>query len=109
MPAMEDGQRSEPLVDVSGDRFHQVLFENEVVRILRVEIPPGQETVMHRHERDYVMTVLAKAEIRELRQGAEPALRNWEGGQAVFLAGGFAHQVRNLGREPFRAVLVEVK
>jgi quercetin dioxygenase-like cupin family protein len=101
--------RGEPLSDVSGDSFHQVLFENEAVRILRVELPPGRETSLHRHDRDYVMTVLGKAEVRESRQGQEPVVRNWEAGQAVFLEGNFVHQVRNLGKEPFRAVLVEVK
>lgn len=96
-------------MDVSSDRFHHLLLENDAMRAFRVEIPPGEETWVHRHERDYAFVILARAEIRETRAGAEPEVRRLEAGQVLFIAGGFAHQVRNLGSEPFRAVIVEVK
>ncbi len=97
------------LMDVSSERFHHLLLENHAVRVFRVEVPPGEETWPHRHERDYVFLILARAEIRERRQGEEPVVRNLEAGQVLYLEGGFAHQVRNVGSEPFRAVIVEVK
>ena len=96
-------------MDVSSDRFHHLLLENDSLRAFRVEVPPGEETWMHRHERDYAFIILARAEIREQRQGGEPETVRLEAGQVLFRPGGFAHQVRNLGGEPFRAVIVEVK
>jgi len=97
------------VMDVSSDRFHHLLLENDAVRVFRVQIPPGEETWLHRHERDYVFLILARAEIRETREGKAPEVRHLEAGQALFVEGGFAHQVHNLGSEPFRAVIVEVK
>ena len=105
-PKREQGQ---PLMDVSSDRFHHLLLENDAVRVFQVQIPPGEETWLHRHDRDYVFLILSRAQIGEQLEGEEPAIRNWESGQAIFREGGFAHRVRNLGSEPFRAVIVEVK
>ncbi len=96
-------------MDVSSDRFHHLLLENDAVRVFRVEVPPDEETWMHRHERDYVFLILARAQIGEQRQGGEPEVTHLEGGQVLFRQGGFAHQVRNLSKEPFRAVIVEMK
>jgi len=105
---MAETQSGQLLMDVSSERFHHLMMENEAVRVFRVEIPPGEETWAHRHERDYVFLIQARALIRERREGEEQ-LRHLEAGQVLFLEGGFAHQVRNVGSEPFRAVIVEVK
>lgn len=100
---------SASLMDVSSERFHHLVLENDAVRVFRVEIPVGEETWVHRHERDYVFLILARAQIQERREGKEPEDRNLEAGQVLYLEGGFAHQVRNVGSEPFRALIVEVK
>lgn len=107
--AKETGRGAETMVDIEGDPFHHLVFENEQVRVFRVEIPPGRETLMHRHERAFVTVALGDGKVRDQRLGGEPAVKGWESGQPGFAEGGFAHSVRNLGSEPFRAVVVEVK
>jgi quercetin dioxygenase-like cupin family protein len=107
--AKEAGPGGTTVMDVSSDRFHHLLLENDKVRVFRVGIPPGEETWVHRHERDYVFLILARAQILDRREGQEPLIRNLEAGEALFLEGGFTHQVQNLGSEPFRAVIIEVK
>lgn len=107
--AKETGPGGEKIVDVGGDPFHHLVFENDRVRVFRVEIPPGQETLLHRHERPFVTVALGEAQVRDQRLGGEPAIKGWEAGQSGFAEGGFAHSVHNLGSEPFQAVVVEVK
>jgi quercetin dioxygenase-like cupin family protein len=37
---------------------HELLMENERVRVTRWDFPPGAETGWHRHDYDYVVTPL---------------------------------------------------
>ncbi len=110
MSAAEQGAAAgERAVDVGGDPFHHLLFEDQSVRIFRVEIPAGGETRLHHHPHGFATIALAPGQVRDQRPGGEPAVKEWTSGQTNFAPGGFAHRVRNLGSEPFRAVIVEVK
>lgn len=67
-PAVEAAR----IVEVEKEPHHTVVFENESVRILEVNIPAGAMTLYHRHRFDNVAVVLRNADASSQALG-EPA------------------------------------
>lgn len=97
---------------------HRVILENDQVRVLRVEVAPGETEPVHEHRWPSVMLIEAAQpalDIRyERRNGrlVETGRRNLPGGRpppALYFPPEGPHAVRNLGSEPFRLVRVEMK
>jgi quercetin dioxygenase-like cupin family protein len=59
-------------VPVENEPHHHLVFENEYVRVFKVEVPPHQETLVHRHKRDYVVVTIGDAEVTNAIVGKEP-------------------------------------
>ncbi len=97
---------------------HEVLVDNERVRVLRVRIRPGEREPAHTHRWPSVMIVDGPARIRyydadgELRfespERREPAVPeqeprpNWMGSEGL-------HSVENIDDRPFLAWRIELK
>lgn len=55
-PAMAPLARNEP--------HHHLVFQNDLVRVLRVLIPPGESTLWHEHNFDYIVLTLHGSKVR---------------------------------------------
>lgn len=93
---------------------HEILLENEEVRVVRVKIPPGVREPRHTHRWPSVMIVDHPARIRyfdadgELRfESPEEIDRTPRG--ASWLAPEGPHSVENIDSEPYFAYRVELK
>jgi quercetin dioxygenase-like cupin family protein len=95
-------------VEITNEPHHHFLFENELVRVFYVEVPPGQATLIHRHRHDYIYVTLGDYEVSNDVVG-KPAVRvTLHDGDTGFLAGGYAHSARDLSSAPLRNITVEL-
>jgi quercetin dioxygenase-like cupin family protein len=96
------------VVPVAEEPAHHLAFENEYVRVFKVEVAPHAATLMHRHDRDYAFVTLGESEVISERQGEKPVTLKLKDGETRFTKGGFAHIARNLSDKPFRNVTIEI-
>lgn len=94
-------------VDITAEPYHHLALENAYVRVFQVDVAPGQATLMHRHNHDYVFVSLGPAEISNEVEGKAPVTLKLQDGETRFAPGHFAHIARNLASTPFRAVAAE--
>jgi quercetin dioxygenase-like cupin family protein len=94
-------------VEITNEAHHHLIFQNDQVRVFKVEVGPREATLMHRHRHDYIFVSLGAADVSNEVEGKTPVELKLQDGQTGFLAANFAHVARNLARTPFRNVTVE--
>ena len=99
-------------VPVQREPHHHVMFENQYVRVLNVEIPPGESTFFHTHAHDNlavrITDGLSQTQVRD--QEWVPASQV-KAGSVVFSEGSrkpYTHRVKNLGTSTYRVIDVEL-
>jgi quercetin dioxygenase-like cupin family protein len=95
-------------VEITAEPHHQLVFQNEYVRVFDVVVSPKDATLMHNHRHDYVYVVLGAAEISNEVKGRTPVKAAPPEGDVKSAEGGFAHVVRNVGATPFHNITVEL-
>ena len=95
-------------VDITKEPHHHLAFENMFVKVFKVDIPLGQSTLMHRHDRGYLGVSLSDTDFTNAKAGAQPAEAHSKIGDVKFTPGGFAHEVKVTGGQPFRNLTVEL-
>lgn len=104
---------TEAEVPVENEPHHHLVFENEYVRVFKVEVAPHEATLVHRHKRDYVVVTIGDAEVTNAVVGKEPKQWSFKDGDVTFLeasgAKSFAHKAVNEGDKNFENVTIELK
>jgi hypothetical protein len=103
MPRVEDGEL--------GPIASEVVYEDDDVRVWINHLAPGEASPRHRHELDYVIVDVAGDRIAAEGYGdadeyLEAPVRR---GQTSYLHGGGVERAVNVGRLPYRTVIVELK
>ena len=107
------GAQSPTPVPVQDEPRHKPVLRNAQVMVLRIQIPPGDESLMHTHENDAVHITVQGSDIRETTP------RGWwasnhaasADGLTYFSALGakaYTHQIRNTGSRETQIVSVEL-
>lgn len=103
---------------LAAPKNHTVLLENEGVRVLQVEVAPGETENVHEHRWPSVLHIQSAQPAIDIsyamRDGklVETSRRNLPGGApppAIWVPHQGAHAVQNLGDAPFRLLRVEIK
>jgi quercetin dioxygenase-like cupin family protein len=99
-------------VPVHKDPSHQVAFENAQLRILSVNVPPGQTTQDHRHEFDTAtVAVTSGPATREHAAGAagtpRPARAAGDVATTDYTGKPASHRVENVGKTAYQLFAVE--
>ena len=94
-------------VPITAERSHHVILENEYVRVFKVEVSPHTQTLIHRHDHDYVFVTLGDSAVENTVTGKPPVQIKLQDGETRFLMGGFSHTARNLSDQPFRNFTIE--
>ena len=102
---------------VLGDIATGLLFENDRVRVWEMRLQPGEESAVHRHDRDYVMIQIAgdkmAAKMEADSGGPWGHLGYVEGdvapGNVLYAERGGIERAVNIGRDPFFEIVVELK
>ena len=94
---------------------HEVLLENDKVRVLDTRLAPGERTPIHTHASSAALYVMSWSDF--LRRDATGNVivdsRCWERqpsvGEALWLQPLAAHSVENVGASELRLIAVELK
>jgi quercetin dioxygenase-like cupin family protein len=97
-----------PTVPVLIEPHHHLAIENEFVRAFRVEVPPHSETLLHRHDHDYIFVTIGASQVVNAVGGKAPVELKLANGETRFSRAPFAHVAKNLSDAPFRNVTVEL-
>jgi quercetin dioxygenase-like cupin family protein len=97
------------VVPITKEPAHHLVFENEYVRVFKVEVAPHAETLYHKHDVDYVFVTLGDSDVESVRVGEPPVRLQLKDGETRFTKGGFAHKAVNNSDKPFVNVTVELK
>ncbi len=90
---------------------HEIIFENERVRVLRVTIQPGELENEHTHKWESVFTIVnfpkisyynEKGEACAISEDRKEGIPFWLGREGL-------HAVENHGDKPLEAIRVELK
>ena len=95
-------------VPIAAEPSHHVVLENEYVRVFKVEVAPHAQTLIHRHDHDYVFVTLGDSEVENTVTGKPPVQIKLKEGETRFLMGGFSHTAHNLSDQPFRNITIEL-
>ena len=88
-------------------KHYKVEFENDVVRILRIQYGPGEKSVMHSHP-DGVVIYLTDAETKMTFPDGTTVANSGKAGTVQAAPGG-PHLPQNTGSKAMELLLVEFK
>jgi quercetin dioxygenase-like cupin family protein len=100
---------------VIGDVGTRLLFENDRVRAWELKLAPGEESDIHHHELDHLLIQLSGDRIAVVPElDTEGPYKDYleaevVPGMTVFVKRGGVETARNVGREPYREIIIELK
>ncbi len=86
---------------------YQVVFENDEVRVLRINYAPGDKSIMHHHP-DGVGVFFTDQKVQFTMPDDTTEVIEAKARDAIWIPGGH-HLPENLGDEPLELILVELK
>ncbi|CAM9402374.1 unnamed protein product [Ectocarpus sp. 12 AP-2014] len=108
----KDAQVQAPeFVEVYDEPLHPTVFENEYVRVLKVDCPMNQDTMYHRHSQDSFFLFFRTAQIRNEVVGKEPFEVELEAGSFYWgdhLANPIIHKIC-VGNRKLDCMDIEIK
>src|SRR5713101_4623654 len=84
-------EQTQAAVALTSEPHHHFAFENEYVKVFKVEVPSHEATLLHQHDRDYLYITLGDAEVTSAIPGKPEAHLKLTDGSVGFSRGGFAH------------------
>jgi uncharacterized RmlC-like cupin family protein len=85
---------------------HKIYGDGHVT-IFLLDIPPGQATSLHRHDRDMLSVFVNGGRTRAVFNGAAPVEDTFTPGDVRFRSAGFTHSTENTGTDRFLSVIFE--
>jgi beta-alanine degradation protein BauB len=86
---------------------HKLVFENQFVRVLEVNVPPGTSETWHKHSRRVVVD-LNDFTTRSTERGGAPKESTRKAGSVRWVEA-TVHQVENIGKTAGHAYSIELK
>src|SRR5437763_15753400 len=99
--------QSASCIDVADEPHHQLLFQNQDVRVLVLELPRLAATESHCHPRPYLDIIATESKSSNTLEGHAPVTRDWNGPEAHFIYSPMQHVVRNESMMTYRELIVE--
>ena len=101
-------EQTQAAVALTSEPHHHLAFENEYVKLFKVEVEPHESTLLHQHDHDYMYITLGNAQVTSAIPGRPEVHLRLADGSAGFSRGGFAHVARVDGDAPFRNDTIEL-
>lgn len=105
------GPPGQPGLEITlGPIGHEVVFENEHVRVWEVRLDPGDCQDWHEHHHPYLIVGVEGADnCMEFLDGSEPRRMEERPGRVVFRDAGKIHKLTNVGTTRYVNRLIELK
>ncbi|MFK8051323.1 MAG: cupin domain-containing protein [Halioglobus sp.] len=104
---------SQDWVPVYEEPKHQLVFENDDVMILNVDLPPGYESLYHQHLLDVLYVTVSGTQVFAQPLNGEKRVADVKTGDLRFSSDNHdlphIHRVGNIGTAPFHIIGVGVK
>ncbi len=100
---------------ILGDIGSKVVYEDDSVRVWRLELAPGQESPIHRHELDHLLIQVAGDRIAVIPEPdtegpfTEEMAVDVIPGALVHVDKGGVERARNVGTKDYLEIIVELK
>jgi len=99
-------------VPVSKEPRHHVAFENPQLRILDVNIPPGDKSLEHRHDLDIATVSMTMGTTTRTQSSGQPAADRpsrplGDAGVTEYVGKAGSHSIENIGKSPYQLFAVE--
>lgn len=99
-------------VPVTKEPRHRVTFENMQLRILDVNIPPGDKSLDHRHDLDIATVSMTTSTTTRTQSAGQPAAERpsrpmGEAGVTEYAGKAGSHTIENIGKSPYQLFAVE--
>ena len=99
-------------VPLSKEPRHHMTFENPQLRIIDVNIPPGDKSLDHRHDLDIVTVSMTAGTMARIQTGGQPAAERpsrplGDATVAEYAGKAQSHIVENIGKSPYQLFAVE--
>jgi hypothetical protein len=101
----------EQAVEAKDEPHHRPRFVNDVVRVLDVEVLPGEATQYHTHSLDYPYVMLSTTLLKNDIPGKPQTDLNITAGLVGYYRasqGAYTHRFTNADSKPFRAIGIEL-
>src|SRR4051812_23630196 len=95
-------------VAIDKEPFHHLVMLNEYTRVFAVEVPVGQQTLMHEHKNDYIFVTIGDASVENQPEGKAPVVLKLADGETRYVKAPLTHIAKDLAATPFRNVTVEI-
>jgi quercetin dioxygenase-like cupin family protein len=107
-----EAARSGDAIAVEQEPHHHVLYKNQYVCVLDVQIPPGESLFFHKHSYDNLSVRISGGLIQNQMEGSQwPAATEVKPGAVVFAEASkklYTHRVKNLGTSAYHVIDVEL-
>ena len=87
----------------------ELVFEDDSVRVWRIDLAPGESAGWHTHHLDYTSSIEGYVVERPNADGTVDRIELTPGTIMRWNQGTLRHALRNVGTKTFRNVIVEVK
>jgi hypothetical protein len=99
-------------VPLSKEPRHRMTFENTQLRILDVNIPPGDKSLDHRHDLDIATVSMSAGTNTRIQSGSQPAAERpsrplGDATIAEYAGKAQSHTIENVGKSPYQLFAVE--
>ena len=86
-----------------------IQIENELIRVTKYTFLPGDETRMHKHYYDYIVTPLTNGKILLEDKNGNKTNSNLKAAEPYFRKAGIEHNVINNSKENLSFIEIELK
>lgn len=97
----------EDAVTIAPD-LHQIIFENDKIRVLKVTVPPKAKAAMHWHPEN-INYILAPGKLKFTKPDGSVAEVELDEGQVTASPAAGSHAVENTGDTEVQTIQVEMK
>lgn len=92
-----------------GDIADEIVFENERVRIWKMDLEPGESSAYHEHSLDYLLCVIQGESVDVDFAGGKSIQIPVEPGATIFVPKGNRETAVNRSGVRYREILIELK
>lgn len=105
--ALSANVRAQDPLTVAPNVYKKVLLENEKIRVIQLELAPGEVVPWHSHP-DHFVYALTDGKLEITDKGKEPVVAEIKAGEAMYLIA-TTHMAKNIGDATVKLVVTELK
>lgn len=98
---------AQDMVQVAGKQA-KVVLENDRVRVIEIDVPPGGSTGMHSHGTPQLVVFLSGAKGTQMMADGSTKPMDRKAGEVAW-SEPVTHDTKNTGKQPVRTLVIELK